>query len=85
MLQRPGTPPEAGHLRPVMVAAPDRLSDVDRPAAFAVRAAGHAAVVQLDAVPAADRGRPLVERLRQPTLTPPALRECQWVTPAECG
>jgi len=111
MLQRPGTPPGRGHLRPVPVTDPDQRGDVDRPAAFAVLAAGHAhpsergafgtptlvlgaghaAFVKLDAVPvpavpavpAVDRGRSLLERLRQLTVTQPALREYQRVTPTE--
>jgi len=102
-MQRPGTPPGRGYLRPIPVTAADQQGDVHHPAACAVRAAGHthpselgafdtptlvlgaghAAFVKLDAVPAADRGRSLVERLRRFTVTPPALRECQWVTPTE--
>jgi len=99
---------EPGRLSPADIVGFGRahgLGDVDRPAALAVLAAGHAhaselgafgtptlvfgagqaAFVQLDAVPAADRGRPLLERVRQVTVTQPALREWQRVTPAECS
>ena len=80
---------EPGRLSPADIDGFGRahgLGDVDRPAAFAVLAAGQATFVQLDAVPAADRGRrPLLERVRQVTVTQPALREWQRVKPAECS
>lgn len=47
--------------------------------------AGQAAFVKLDAVPAADRGRRLLESVRQLTVAQPALREWQRVTPTERG
>jgi len=79
---------EPGRLSPADIVGFGRaygLRDVDSPAAFAVLAAGQAAFVQLDALPAADRGRPLLERVRQVTVTQPALREWQRVTSAECS
>jgi len=44
-----------------------------------------AAFVKLDAVPDADRNRPLFDSVRQLALAQPALREWQRVTPAERG
>jgi len=46
---------------------------------------GHAAVIQFDAVPDADQGRPLLKHLRQLTVAPPVSRGGRRVTTAGCG